>query len=121
MTATHTRSGAPRMSDDEQFINALYWVIQRHYRSPAFSIPRLAAELEISERQLQRRVRSATGRSPVQCLQDYRLDRAREHLRLGLTVGETAKAVGFSSHTYFTHCFKARFGTTPQELRPGKP
>jgi AraC-like DNA-binding protein len=40
-----------------------------------------------------------------------------QYLREGVAVGETAKTVGFSAHTYFTSCFRAQFGITPQQVK----
>jgi AraC-like DNA-binding protein len=77
----------------------------------------MAGEMKISDRQLQRRVKALTGRSPVQYLRDFRLERSLSYLREGVPVGETAKVIGFSSHTYFTSCFRSQFGTTPQQVQ----
>ena len=77
----------------------------------------MAAALKISERQLQRKVKALTDRSPVQYLRGFRLEKSLPYLRERFPVGEAAKAVGFSSHAYFTCCFKVKFGIMPNRLQ----
>jgi AraC-like DNA-binding protein len=104
------------MTDDQEFVDSLYRVVNRNYANPNFDVNSMAAEMTISDRQLQRKVRALTGQSPVQHLRQFRLEKSLQYLRGGIAVGEAAKAVGFSSHTYFTSCFRARFGITPQQV-----
>ncbi len=105
------------MKSDQEFVGDLDRVVNRNYANPNFDVSSMAAELKISERQLQRKVKALTGRSPVQYLRDFRLERSLSYLREGVPVGETAKVIGFSSHTYFTCCFRAQFGITPNRLQ----
>ncbi len=105
------------MKSDQEFVDSLVRVVNRNYANPNFGISSMAAEMKISDRQLQRKVKVLTGQSPVQYLRQFRLEKSLQYLRGGIAVGKAAKAVGFSSHTYFTSCFRARFGTTPQQMR----
>ncbi len=105
------------MKNDQKFVDNLVRVAKRNYTNPNFDVSSMAGKMKISDRQLQRKVKALTGRSPVQYLRDFRLARSLSYLREGVPVGETAKVIGFSSHTYFTSCFRARFGTTPQQMR----
>ncbi len=105
------------MKSDQEFVDSLIRVVKQNYANPNFDIISMAAEMKISDRQLQRKVKALTGQSPVQHLRQFRLDKSLQYLREGVLVGEAAKAVGFSSHAYFTCCFKVKFGTTPQKVR----
>ena len=105
------------MKNDQEFVDDLDLVVKHNYANPNFDVSSMAAEMKISERQLQRKVKALTGRSPVQHLRYFRLERSLLHLRNGISVGDAAKAVGFSSHTYFTCCFRAQFGSTPQQVQ----
>jgi AraC-like DNA-binding protein len=80
----------------------------------------MAAEMEISDRQLQRKTRAIIGQSPVHHLRQFRLEESLRYLREGVPVGKAAKAVGFSSHAYFTSCFRAQYGITPNRLQTNK-
>jgi AraC-like DNA-binding protein len=52
-------------------------------------------------------------------LRDYRLRVALRLLQEGHFIGDVADAVGFTSHAYFTTCFKAKFGITPSRFQDG--
>ena len=101
------------MKSDQKFVDNLITVVKRNYTNPNFDIASMAAEMKISDRQLQRKARAIIGQSPVELLRQFRLEESLRYLRQGVPVGEVAKAVGFSSHAYFTSCFRARYGITP--------
>ena len=102
------------MKNDQEFVDNLVRVVKRNYTNPNFDVSSMAAEMNISDRQLQRKVKALTGQSPVQYLRGFRLEESVPYLRQGVPVGEAAKVIGFSSHTYFTSCFRTQFGITPQ-------
>ena len=104
------------MKSDQKFVDDLVRVVKQNYADPNFDVISMAAEMHISDRQLQRKVKALTGQSPVQYLREMRLEKSLPYLRDGLSVGEAAKAVGFSSHSYFTSCFRAQFGITPHQV-----
>ncbi len=105
------------MKSDQEFVDDLVRVVKQNYANPNFDVSNMAGEMKISDRQLQRKVKALTGQSPVQHLRHFRLERSLEYLRNGVSVGETANAVGFSSHAYFTCCFKAQFCITPHQVQ----
>ncbi len=105
------------MKSDQEFVDSLVRVVKQNYANANFDVSRMAAEMKISERQLQRKVKVLTGQSPVQYLRQFRLEKSLQYLREGIPVGKAAKAVGFSSHTYFTSCFRAQYGTTPSNAK----
>ena len=105
------------MKSDQEFLDNLVRVVKQNYTIPNFDVGSMAAEMKISDRQLQRKVKAQTGQSPMQYLRQFRLEQSLHYLRKGVPVGEVAKAVGFSSHAYFTSCFKAKFGFTPSRMQ----
>ena len=105
------------MKNDQEFVNRLERVLKQNYANPNFNISDMAAKMNISDRQLQRKLKALTGQSPVQYLRGFRLEKSLPYLREGVPVGEAAKAVGFSSHAYFTCCFKVKFGITPSSAK----
>ncbi len=102
---------------DRRFLARFENFIAECYVQPALDVKRMATPFGVSERQLQRKLKGAAGCSPSQYLRDYRLQKSLEGQQAGLSIGEVAKAVGFTSQSYFTTCFKARFGTTPSEYQ----
>jgi len=102
---------------DRQFLHRLKVVVEQQYGDRNFGLTRLAAAMEISERQVQRKLKSLAACTPSKYLRKYRLEQALPYLRQGEPIGETASKVGFASQSYFTSCFKARYGLTPTEFQ----
>lgn len=102
---------------EDGFLKKLELVFERSHSDPDFNASRMASEMCMSMRQLQRKLKAITGHHPAEILRSYRLRKAREWLQKGMQVGHAADAVGFSSPTYFTSCFKAQFGQTPSEYQ----
>ncbi len=105
------------MKSDQKFLDNLVRVVEQNYTNPNFDVVSMAAGMKISDRQLQRKAKAQTGQSPMQYLRQFRLEESLHYLRDAVSVGEAAKAVGFSSHAYFTLCFRARFGITPSRVQ----
>ena len=102
---------------DREFLYRLQVMVEQEFEDRDFGLARLAAALEISERQVQRKLKILAACTPSEYLRNHRLQKALPYLRLGDPVGETARKVGFASQSYFTSCFKARFGLTPSEFQ----
>lgn len=82
------------------------------------SLPRAAASLGVSPRQLQRLFQTHLGRSFKQFDRELRLERARELLeQTSLPVLDVAVATGFGSAEHFSRSYRARFGTSPGKGR----
>jgi len=92
-------------------------VVDQHYHDHSFDLEQMAAVMGMSERQLQRKLRLLAGRTPSEFVRTYRLSKSLEYLLAGSSIRDTAKAVGFSSQTYFASCFKAQYGRTPTQYR----
>jgi len=78
----------------------------------------MAKKLDISERDLFRKVKLATGLSPQKYLRQYRLKQAMRFLQEGKyrTVKETARAVGYSNIGYFILQFEKEYGKKPLQV-----
>lgn len=62
-----------------------------------------------------------TGLSPIQYLNDRRLETACRLLReTDYSVSDISSTVGFSSQSYFTQIFRKKYGTTPIKYRQEK-
>ncbi|MFC4634686.1 alpha/beta fold hydrolase [Dokdonia ponticola] len=98
----------------DSFLEDLIKIIDEHIDNSSFGVEMLTKSLGMSERQLQRKVKEATGKSPGQLITCTRLSKAKEALtHRRYTVSEIAFLCGFSSPSYFTKCFKKEFGFTP--------
>lgn len=117
--ASQPSAGSPNEADSV-FLFKLDAVISAELDNPALDIQMLCARLHMSPKQLQRKVRTLTGLTPMEYLRQRRLRRAEEILLEGKSVSRTAYATGFSSQSYFTTCFKKWAGETPRSWQKRK-
>ena len=68
----------------------------------------------MSKSQASRKIKSLTGMTPNQLIQEARLQKALNNMsQNNKTISEIAYESGFNSPTYFTRVFKKRFGISP--------
>ena len=102
--------------DDEDITNAQAWILER--LAQPFQLSELAASIQLSPRTLLRRFVLATGISPKQYWQQWRMLRAEELLRdTNLSVQDIADHMGFNDTAYFIKVFKKRAFVTPNAYR----
>lgn len=91
--------------------------IDTHLADESFGVGVLCKELGMSERQLQRKLKAVTNKSPIQLISSVRLHRAKELIHLQkYNISEISYLVGFTSPSYFSKCFKNEFGLSPSDL-----
>ena len=75
----------------------------------------------MSRTQLHRKVKALTGQSASEFIRNYRLEYAYQLLQNNAgSVSEVAFQTGFSSASYFSKAFSAKFGQSPKEVKhPG--
>lgn len=96
------------------FLESVLKSIENHLSNESFGVEILSRETGVSERQLQRKIKSLTNKSPNQLINSIRLNKAKELLMLQqYTVSEIAFMTGFSSPSYFSKCFKKEYGISP--------
>lgn len=90
---------------------------QENVHKVDFNIGNIAEKLGLSQRQFQRRLKTATGYTPGVYLKEIRLQMARVYLEKQEyeQVQAVSLAVGFTSVPYFSRLYKERFGKTPAE------
>ena len=68
----------------------------------------------MSKSQLYRKTIAIWDLSPIQLLKEFRLNKAMELLKgHRVNVSQTTFDSGFTSPSYFTKCFKKKFGLLP--------
>nr|WP_314646254.1 substrate-binding domain-containing protein [uncultured Prevotella sp.] len=101
---------------DKSFLKQLRKIIQENLANSDLSVEQIGDEIGLSRVQLYRKVKALTGYSPVEMLRKARLTRARHFLQTTeRTVSEVAYAVGFSTPSYFSKCYKDEFGENPKK------
>jgi transcriptional regulator GlxA family with amidase domain len=115
-TSTFLRDAPHNYHDDETIIEIQDWL---HSCYPdALSLEVIAERFQLSVRTLNRRFRQATGKTPLQYLQQVRLDNACELLRSSnLSIAEIAFNTGYPDASYFSALFHKAMKTTPKAYR----
>ena len=91
--------------------------VEKRMGNEDFGVEELAREVALSRRHLDRKLMGLTNLSAAEFVRYLRLQRARELLeKKAATVAEIAFQVGFGSPSYFTTCFRERFGCLPSEI-----
>lgn len=113
-TTSFNTTATPEIEQD--FISRLRTIIQDNLADSDLSVEKIGDEIGLSRVQLYRKVKAVTGLSPVELLRKARLERARHLLQTtDRTISEVAYAVGFSTPSYFTKCYKEEYGTLPRK------
>lgn len=92
--------------------------IDKHLSDESFSVENLSRDIGMSERQLQRKLKQTTNKTPNQLITSVRLHRAKELILSGTNnISEVCYQTGFSSPSYFSKCFKQEFGKSPSAFQ----
>lgn len=103
-------------ANNNEFMRKFLDTIDKNISNSDLSVEDIGAEMCLSRVQLYRRVKSMTGKSPVEIIREERLKRANILLQdSSLTVSEVAYRVGFSAPSYFAKCYKDYYGKSPSE------
>lgn len=97
-------------------------LLEKNYKNYNLQIEELAREMCISQSTMSRRIKTLSGKTPVELLSNYRLNKAKALLLKckkegeDIQIAEIAIQVGFSDPSYFTRRFKDYFGVTPTQV-----
>jgi DNA-binding response OmpR family regulator len=100
-------------SVDDRFIRQLCLQIEKHISDSAYSVDQLSADMNMSRVGLYKKILPLTGKSPVEYIRYYRLQKARPLLESQLSIAEVAYQVGFSNPKHFSKYFKQEFDILP--------
>ena len=113
LKATKTRQKEKRIERLKPIINYIHQQYSNH-----IDIKELAAQANMSEYYFFRFFKSITGRTPVEYINYFRIDKAAKMLRnLDAKITDIAMEVGFNNFSYFIKIFKKFKGCTPSEFR----
>ena len=99
------------------FLQEIDPILESHLEETVFGVAELCRILGISQPQLYRKVKAASGQSTVQYIRSYRLQRGLVLLKTTtLSVTQIAYQVGFSDPAYFSRMFAREFGVPPSEI-----
>jgi signal transduction histidine kinase/DNA-binding response OmpR family regulator len=105
-------------SPDQKFLLDLAAVVEANLTKTDLSVEEVARALGISRMQLYRKVKAVLGTGVTDFIQSLRLTKARELLLdEQRTITDVAYELGFSSPSYFSTSFRARYQLSPSEFR----
>lgn len=112
----------PAMSQpDREWLETFEAYIQKHYSSDILSVTSIAHAFAMSESTLLRQLKRLTGLSPLQYIQEVRLNETRRLLEVRAynSISQVAAKVGYDDARSFARSFRQRFGKLPSEMMEG--
>ncbi len=100
---------------DTEFLETLNANIADNICDEEFSIDTMAERMNMSRSSFYRKLKAVTGMTPVDYLKNFRLEHAARLLLEGARITEVALMSGFTSSSYFSKCFKAKYGQNPKD------
>jgi AraC-like DNA-binding protein len=99
---------------DENLLQLLFSKLEESWQDADFDITEYCHNTAMSQSQLYRKTISLTGLSPNLLLKEFRLEKAKELMRKQHhNIAQITFDSGFTSASYFTKCFKKKFGLLP--------
>jgi transcriptional regulator GlxA family with amidase domain len=105
-----------RYHPDEDIVQAQIWLQDNCHKE--INLRNLAEHFGMSSRNFNRRFKNATDQTPLQYLQEIRIDMAKDLLQTSnLSINEIAYRVGYKDMGHFAALFKKLLTTTPSQYR----
>jgi ligand-binding sensor domain-containing protein/signal transduction histidine kinase/DNA-binding response OmpR family regulator len=99
---------------DQEFLTNIIKYVEENITRAELSVEDLASHLLMSPGHTWRKVNSLTGMATNEFIRTIRLKKAVELMEeRNYNISEIAYRVGFSSHAYFSKCFREQYGKSP--------
>jgi signal transduction histidine kinase/ligand-binding sensor domain-containing protein/DNA-binding response OmpR family regulator len=101
---------------DNDFIQKTLNYIHENISESELRVEILASKVFLSRSQLYRKIKTLTGVSVNEFIRNVRLEKAKELIQLGNSnINEISCKVGFTSSSYFSKCYKTKYGYLPTQ------
>jgi AraC-like DNA-binding protein len=101
---------------DEKFVTILMDYMDKEWNDSNLKVDNFCKPMGMSKSQLYRKLILLSGQSPNIFIKEYRLKEALKLIQKKAgNISEIAFTSGFSSPSYFTKCFKKKFGLIPAD------
>ena len=101
---------------DEELIKKVMKWLEDNVSDSDVTVDNLASYVGMGRTSMYNKLKGLTGKSPVELIQEFRLEKATYYLKSGqYSVSETSYKVGFSDPGYFSRSFKKHFGLSPAD------
>ena len=113
----HGKNGFFTLSpQDEMLLRLLFEKLEEHWQDAEFDMDNYCQSTAMSKSQLYRKAISLTGLSPNSLLKEFRLEKAKDLMKKQhYNIAQITFDSGFTSPSYFTKCFKKKYGLLPME------
>jgi signal transduction histidine kinase/DNA-binding response OmpR family regulator len=99
----------------DPFLLQLYQEMDSKLDDAELGVDYLSRTMAMSRSTLNRKLKSLLDISTNDLIRQYRLQKAAGLISSGLDISTAAYQVGFSSPSYFSQCFKEKYGLTPSD------
>ncbi|MES2730707.1 MAG: two-component regulator propeller domain-containing protein [Bacteroidota bacterium] len=102
--------------EDRALLETAMKIVEAHLENHEFGVQVLVREMGMSQSVFYRRIKSITGQSAIEFIQDVRMKRAAQYLKdSSLQVSEVALKVGMEDVKHFRKIFQKRYHVSPSE------
>jgi AraC-like DNA-binding protein len=102
------------LPQDESFLETFFSILEKNWHDADFTATGFCKAISMSKSQLYRKTIAIWDLSPIQLLKEFRLNKAMELLKKNrVNISQATFDSGFTSPSYFTKCFKKKFGLLP--------
>ena len=110
--------GVEEPKEHDDFLSRYIEIVKANISNPELDVSVIYEALGMSRTNFYRKVKTATGLSPIELIKNIRLEAGAKLLKeSGMNVSEIAQHIGFSSRSYFARSFKAVYGMSPTEYQ----
>ena len=111
-------NASPSDKLNKKFISEFKATVYANYTNPKLGVNDICETLNLSRVQVYRKVKAILGCSVTDYIQNVRLEHAKFLLKEGkLSIAEIAYQVGYTSPSYFSTAFKAKYKQTPSSWK----
>ncbi|MBI1221138.1 MAG: response regulator [Bacteroidetes bacterium] len=105
------------MDSEMNFGDRLIYHLNKEFDNPNLKVKNLSDALSMSVSTFERRIKDLYDTTPKLFIRNYRMEQAIEMLREGhMNVSGVARACGFENISYFSLCFREKFGYSPSRV-----
>lgn len=107
-----------QLSKDEEFLQKIYKLIYNNISDSSLSVKFLYENCNMSKSLFYNKIKSLTGKSPIDIIREARINKAAEFIKSGnYKIFEAAEQSGFNDIKSFRKLFREVFGCTPSEYQ----
>jgi AraC-like DNA-binding protein len=101
-------------AQDQNLLHLLFSTLDENFQDPDFNMDEYCSTVAMSKSQLYRKTMALCDMSPNNLLKEYRLEKATALMkRKQPSISDITFDSGFNSPSYFTKCFKKKYGILP--------